>query len=162
MESLKHIAEVIALVVETIAVVVVAYGALEAFVICLRHAAAGVQSTTLTLNVLGSQVIATNTAYILIAGTDLAQLGASTSQYSGLTFGTSTGSLATGLVTPILNSGNGGSGNVTVSMSGGTTGRATRPRCRYSLSACRAPAPRSSNRCWRVIPTFSAPASCSM
>jgi autotransporter-associated beta strand protein len=81
----------------------------------------GVQSTTLTLNLQGTSVIAANSGYILIAGTGLAS-SAGSDQYTGLTLGTSTGSLSTGLITPILNSGNGGSGDLTLALSSGAAG----------------------------------------
>jgi autotransporter-associated beta strand protein len=76
----------------------------------------GTQSTTLTLNLVGSNVISAFTPYILIAGNEI---GAS--QYAGLDLGTGTtnGSIT---ITPILNSGVGGSGNVTLAF--GTPGGA--------------------------------------
>ncbi len=66
---------------------------------------AGAAPVTLALNLQGGSIIAPNTAYVLVAGT-LPGTSALTSQYSGLTFGTSTGSLATGLITPILSGNN--------------------------------------------------------
>jgi autotransporter-associated beta strand protein len=74
----------------------------------------GVQSTTLTLNVQNYGIIAANTPYVLIAGLTTGGVD----QYSNLSLGTATGSLATGLITPILNSNFGGTGNLTLSMSG--------------------------------------------
>jgi autotransporter-associated beta strand protein len=76
--------------------------------------ALGVRSTILTLNVQNIGIIAANTPYVLVAG--LTAGGAD--QYTNLSLGTPTGSLATGLITPILNSNFGGTGNVTLSMSG--------------------------------------------
>jgi autotransporter-associated beta strand protein len=83
--------------------------------------ASGVNSTVLSLNLLGNTSITAYTPYVLILGTDSAQMGASTSQYQGLTFGTSTGSLATGLITPISFSSVSGGGNLTVNVPGGYT-----------------------------------------
>jgi hypothetical protein len=75
---------------------------------------AGVNSTVLNLNMLGTSSVTVPSAYVLIAGTDLTQLGASTSQYTGLTFGTSIGTLETGLITPIALSGVNQGGNLVV------------------------------------------------
>ncbi|HEY0255833.1 MAG TPA: PEPxxWA-CTERM sorting domain-containing protein, partial [Candidatus Methylacidiphilales bacterium] len=67
-------------------------------------------SVLLTLNLQNGNVAST-TPYVLIAGT-LVGDSAATSQYANLTLGTSTGSLATGLMTQILNTS--GSGPLTV------------------------------------------------
>jgi len=77
---------------------------------------AGAQSVTFTLNLQGSTTIAPYTAYILMTGTNVGT-SAATSQYSGLAFGTSTGTLATGLETQILGSGNGSTGNLALALS---------------------------------------------
>jgi autotransporter-associated beta strand protein len=71
-------------------------------------------STTLTLNLVGNNVIKANTAYVLIAGSD-----GGVDQYTGLDLSsTSTGNITTGLITPILNSGVGDSGNLTLALTG--------------------------------------------
>ncbi len=70
----------------------------------------GTAATTLSLNLVGANIIPAFTDYVLIAGTTTG----GTDQYSGLSLGTPTGTLATGLFTPILNSGVGGSGNLTL------------------------------------------------
>ncbi len=75
---------------------------------------AGVQSTTLTLNIENVGVIGTGTMYVLIAG----NTAGGVDQYSGLSLGTGTGNVTTGLLTPILNSGAGQSGNLTLALSG--------------------------------------------
>jgi hypothetical protein len=58
-------------------------------------------------------VIGAGTSYVLIAGSD-----GGADQYTGLSLGASTGSLANGMTTVILSSSVGQSGNVTVSMHG--------------------------------------------
>ncbi len=75
---------------------------------------AGVQSTTLTLNIQNVGVIGANTFYVLIAGNTTG--GAD--QYSGLSLGTGSGDIATGLLTPILNSGSGQTGDLTLALNG--------------------------------------------
>ena len=55
---------------------------------------------------------------MLIAG----NTGDGSDQYTGLNLGTPTGTLATGLIIPILNSGFGGTGNLTLSMSSAAAG----------------------------------------
>ena len=77
----------------------------------------GTQSTILSLNV-STGIIGAYTPYVLVAG--LTTGGAD--QYTNLALGTPTGSLATGLITPILNSNLGGTGNVTLSLSGTAAG----------------------------------------
>jgi hypothetical protein len=62
----------------------------------------------------GGSIIPANSAYVLIAGLT----SGAADQYTGLTLGTSTGNIATGLITPILNSGNTGTGNLALSLSG--------------------------------------------
>jgi fibronectin-binding autotransporter adhesin len=75
---------------------------------------AGTQSTTFSLNIQNEPaIIGANTAYVLVAGTN-----GGADQYSGLSLGASTGSLATGLTTAILNSGVGQSGNLTLALIG--------------------------------------------
>jgi autotransporter-associated beta strand protein len=81
-------------------------------------AGTGAQATTLSLNLVGANIIPANTGYVLIAGTN-----GGVDQYTGLSLGTATGSLATGLTTPITNSGVGGTGNVTLAFT--TPGGAT-------------------------------------
>jgi autotransporter-associated beta strand protein len=78
----------------------------------------GTQSTTFTLNLQGSNIIGAYTSYVLVAGLTTGGVD----QYSGLTLGTSTGTLASGLITPILNSNFGGSGDLTLSLSSGAAG----------------------------------------
>jgi autotransporter-associated beta strand protein len=78
---------------------------------------AGMASTVLTLNLQGSGIIAANTSYALITGTAVGS-SAATSQFSGLSFGASTGDIATGLITRILSSGDGGTGNLTLDLTG--------------------------------------------
>ncbi len=75
---------------------------------------AGIQSTTLTLNIQNVGVINANTFYVLIAGNTTSGVD----QYSGLSLGTSTGNLASGLLTQILNSGSGQAGNLTLALNG--------------------------------------------
>ncbi len=72
----------------------------------------GAQSTTLTLNLQGAGIIPPNSDYVLIAGTSGA-----TTQYSGLDLGTSTvnGDVT---ITQILNSGSGGTGDLTLALTG--------------------------------------------
>ncbi len=77
----------------------------------------GTQSTTLSLN-FSYGIVGAYTPYVLVAG--LTTGGAD--QYTNLSLGTSTGTLASGLITPILNSNFGGTGNVTLSMSGTAAG----------------------------------------
>jgi hypothetical protein len=77
----------------------------------------GTQSTTLSLN-FSYGIVGAYTPYVLVAG--LTTGGAD--QYTNLSLGTPTGTLATGLITPILNSSFGGTGNVTLSMSGTAAG----------------------------------------
>ncbi|MEJ0000124.1 MAG: autotransporter-associated beta strand repeat-containing protein [Verrucomicrobiota bacterium] len=73
----------------------------------------GALNTTLTLNVQGAAP-AINTAYVLIAGTAVGTDALSSQFASGLSFGASSGSLSTGLTTLILDSNQGGSGNLTL------------------------------------------------
>ncbi len=72
------------------------------------------QSTTLSLNLQGTSIIPGNTAYVLIAGTTTGGVD----QYTGLSLGSSSGTLATGLTTLISNSGVGGSGDLTLALTG--------------------------------------------
>jgi fibronectin-binding autotransporter adhesin len=81
----------------------------------------GSLNTTLTLNLQGNSIIAANTPYVLIAGTAVGS-SAATSQYSGLSFGTSSGTLSSGLITPILNSGYNGTGNLSLNLLAGAAG----------------------------------------
>jgi len=71
----------------------------------------GTQSTTLTLNLVGTSIIPANTPYILIAGTN-----GGLDQYTNLSLGTPTGNITTGLYTPISSSGVGGTGNLVLSI----------------------------------------------
>ena len=81
-----------------------------------------VQSTLLTLNVVGGNFIPYGTGYVLIAGTaPTGGTGANGSQYTNLSLGSSSGTLTTGELTPILNSGSSGSGNLTFTLTGGGT-----------------------------------------
>ncbi len=74
----------------------------------------GMQATTLTVNVQNYGVIDAFTPYVLIAGNTTGAVD----QYTGLSLGTSSGSLSTGLTTQILNSGVGMSGNLTLALTG--------------------------------------------
>ena len=78
---------------------------------------AGAGSTVLSLNIEGTSIIPAQSAYILIAGTALGT-SPGTSQYSGLTFGASTGTLATGLSTLITGGSANGSGNLVLGLTG--------------------------------------------
>ena len=77
----------------------------------------GTQSTILTLNVT-TGIIGAYTPYVLIAGLTTGGVD----QYTNLSLGTPTGTLSSGLITPILNSSNLGTGNITLSMSGTAAG----------------------------------------
>jgi hypothetical protein len=68
----------------------------------------------LTLNIQGLNVIGGSTPYVLFAG----NTSGAVDQYSGLTLGTGVGNIATGLLTPILNSGVGQSGDLTLALTG--------------------------------------------
>ena len=74
---------------------------------------AGVQSTTLTLNLQGAGIIPANSGYVLIAGLT----SGGTDQYTGLNLGTSTvnGNVT---ITQIIGSGAGGNGNLTLALTG--------------------------------------------
>jgi hypothetical protein len=76
--------------------------------------AGGAQSTTLTLNIENIGVIDAYTPYVLIAGNTVGGVD----QYTGLSLGNSTGDLSTGLITQIMNSGVGQSGDLTLALTG--------------------------------------------